>query len=94
MDFAQDAAGHVSWFRMMVFATKAKEERNRPMIKPDLQALDDKVWRNRDVKAELAYCGTYMKHRKSITNLDLRFYAWLFRAALKRIEELEPKTAK
>ena len=59
------------------------------MIKPDLQALDDKVWRNRNVKAELAYCGTYMKHRKSITNLDLRFYAWLFRAALRRIEELE-----
>lgn len=63
------------------------------MIKPDLQALDDKVWRNRNVKAELAYCGTYMKHRKSITNLDLRFYAWLFRAALRMIEELEPKTA-
>ena len=64
------------------------------MIKPDLQALDDKVWRNRNVKAELAYCGTYMKHRKSITNLDLRFYAWLFRAALKRIEELEGEDGK
>ena len=59
------------------------------MIKPDLQELDDKVWRNRNIKAELAYCGTYMKHRKSITNLDLRFYAWLFRAALRMIEELE-----
>lgn len=59
------------------------------MIKPDIQALDDEVWRNRDVKAELAYCGTFIRHRKSITNMDLRFYAWLFRAALRMIEELE-----
>ena len=64
------------------------------MIKPDVQAFDDKVWKSRNVKAELAYCGTHISHRKSITNLDLRFYAWLFRAALRRIEELEPKTAK
>lgn len=59
------------------------------MINRDLQARDDKLWEGRNIKAELSYCGTYMKHRKSITNLDLRFYAWLFRAALRKIEELE-----
>lgn len=59
------------------------------MIKPDTQAIDDKFFEGRNVKAELAYCGTFIKHRKSVTNMDLRFYAWLFRAALRMIEELE-----
>ena len=64
------------------------------MIKPDVQAFDDKVFKSRNVKAELAYCGIHIRHRKSITNMDLRFYAWLFRAALRRIEELEGEDGK
>ena len=45
--------------------------------------------KDRNVKAELKYCGTFIRHRKEITNQDLRFYAWLFRAALRAIEKLE-----
>lgn len=47
-------------------------------------AADDKKWHARNVMTELSYCGTYMKDRKDVTNLDLHFYAWLFRAALKK----------
>ena len=59
------------------------------MIKPDIQAIDDATYKDRNVKAELKYCGTFIRHRKEITNQDLRFYAWLFRAALRAIEKLE-----
>ena len=59
------------------------------MIKSDIQAIDDATYKDRNVKAELEYCGTFIRHRKEITNQDLRFYAWLFRAALREIEKLE-----
>lgn len=59
------------------------------MIKPEIQRIDDETYQHRNLKAELEYAGTFIRHRKNITNLDLRFYAWLFRAALKRINELE-----
>lgn len=62
------------------------------MITPESQRIDDAIYKDRNLKAELEYCGTFIRHRKSITNQDLRFYAWLFRAALKRIKELEETT--
>lgn len=46
-------------------------------------------YKDRNVKAELKYCGAFIRNRKEITNQDLRFYAWLFRAALREIEKLE-----
>lgn len=46
---------------------------------------DDERWKSRNVRAELTYSSHYVKDRKNTTNLDLRFYMWLFRNALNMI---------
>lgn len=46
---------------------------------------DDERWHARNVIHELEYCSRYIKDRRDITNLDLHFYMWLFRNALKMI---------
>ena len=62
-------------------------------ITEPMRQYDDVRWASRDVKMELKYCGSYMKDRINIRNDDLRFYAWLYRAALRMIEERD-ETAK
>lgn len=54
---------------------------------------DDKRFKRQNLLAEFNYCGKYVPHRKSITNDDIRFYAWLCRSAyalLKEQEAVEP----
>lgn len=46
---------------------------------------DDERWHARNVIHELEYCSRYIRDRRDITNLDLHFYMWLFRNALKMI---------
>ena len=63
-------------------------------ITETMRQHDDVKWASRNVKEELKYCGVYMKDRRNITENDIRFYAWLFRAALRIInsKEQERKT--
>ena len=56
---------------------------------------DDKRFKRQNLLAEFNYCGKEVPKRKSITNDDIRFYAWLCRSAYtllkeqqKRIEEI------
>lgn len=54
---------------------------------------DDKRFKRQDLLAEFNYCGKEVPNRKSITNDDIRFYAWLCRSAytlLKEQEAVEP----
>ena len=54
------------------------------------QALqDDKRFANCNALAELKYCGWDIPHRKSITNDEIRFYAWLCRSAVALLKEQE-----
>ena len=47
------------------------------------QIIEDNMkYKDRDVITELEYCSEYMRDRKHMTNLDIRFYMWLFRKAL------------
>ena len=39
--------------------------------------------------AELKYCGWDIPHRKSITNDEIHFYAWLCRSAVAMLKEQE-----
>lgn len=57
----------------------------------DMIEQDNKRFHHYNVKAELKYCGKEIKHRKSITNDDIRFYAWLCREADKIIEKQDNK---
>lgn len=50
-------------------------------ITPEMITEDEKRWHARDVITELGYCGHYMRDRKDMTNLDIRFYAYLMRKA-------------
>lgn len=47
----------------------------------EMIAEDEKRWGARDVVTELGYCGKYMRDRKDMTNLDIRFYAYIMRKA-------------
>ena len=53
---------------------------------------DEKRWHARDVVTELGYCGNYMRDRKDMKNIDIRFYAYIMRKAIKyqsdRLDEL------
>lgn len=63
------------------------------MFTEEMLAEDEKRWAARDVVTELGYCGKYMRDRKDITNLDIRFYAYIMRKAhdmLKKQEPVEP----
>ncbi len=49
---------------------------------------DNKRWEERDIKQELYYLSNAVPNRVSITNDDLRFYAYIARKALGMIEHL------
>lgn len=57
----------------------------------EMIAEDEKRWHARDVVTELGYCSTYMRDRKDITNLDIRFYAYIMRRAHEMLKAQEPK---
>ena len=44
---------------------------------------------NCNVLAELKYCGLDIPHRKSITNDEIHFHAWLCRSAVALLKEQE-----
>jgi len=48
---------------------------------------DNKRFANCNALAELKYCGWDIPHRKSITNDEIHFYAWLCRSALALLKE-------
>lgn len=50
---------------------------------------DNKRFANCNVLAELKYCGWDIPHRKSITNDEIHFYAWLCRSAVSMLKEQE-----
>lgn len=52
---------------------------------------DDKRFKRQDLLAEFNYCGKEVPKRKSITNDDIRFYAWLCRSAYTLLKEQEAK---
>ena len=56
----------------------------------DEQAMqDNKRFANCNALAELKYCGLNIPHRKSITNDEIHFYAWLCRSAVVMLKEQE-----
>lgn len=57
----------------------------------EMLAEDEKRWHARDVVTELGYCGNYIQDRKNMTNLDIRFYAFLMRKAHDMLKKQEPK---
>jgi len=60
-------------------------------ITPEMKVEDEKRWYARDVITELSYCGNYMRDRKDMTNLDIRFYAYLMRKAHDMLKDQEPR---
>ena len=48
---------------------------------------DNKRFANYNALTELKYCGWDMPHRKSITNDNIHFYAWLCRSAVALLKE-------
>ena len=50
---------------------------------------DDKRFKRQNLLAEFNYCGKEVPKRKSITNDDIRFYAWLCRSAYALLKEQE-----
>ena len=48
---------------------------------------DNKRFANCNALAELKYCGWDIPHRKSITNDEIHFYAWLCRSAVDLLKE-------
>ena len=57
----------------------------------EMLSEDEKRWGARDVVVELGYCGKYMRDRKDITNLDIRFYAYIMRKAHDMLKKQESK---
>lgn len=53
---------------------------------------DDKRFKRQNLLAEFNYCGKEVPKRKSITNDDIRFYAWLCRSAYTLLKEQEAKS--
>jgi len=56
----------------------------------EMIAEDEKRWHARDVVTELGYCSTYMRDRKDMTNLDIRFYAYIMRKAHEMLKAQKP----
>lgn len=54
----------------------------------EMKAEDEKRWHARDIQTELRYCSEYMRDRRDMTNLDIRFYAYLMRRAAEMLSEL------
>lgn len=46
---------------------------------------DDMRYSGRDILQELRYCGNEVKQKENITEQDIRFHAWLCRAAYKQM---------
>lgn len=57
----------------------------------EMLAEDEKRWHARDVVTELGYCGNYMRDRKDMTNLDIRFYAYIMRKAHEMLKAQRPR---
>lgn len=57
----------------------------------EMLAEDEKRWGARDVITELGYCGNHMRDRKDMTNLDIRFYAYIMRKAHEMLKAQEPR---
>ena len=53
----------------------------------EMKAEDEKRWHARDIVTELGYCGDYMRDRKNMTNLDIRFYAYIMRKAAEVLKD-------
>ena len=60
-------------------------------ITPEMIAEDELRWHARDVITELGYCGNAMRDRKDMTNLDIRFYAYIMRKAHEMLKAREPR---
>lgn len=60
-------------------------------ITPEMMVEDEKRWYARDVITELGYCGNYMRDRKDMTNLDIRFYAYIMRKACDMLKAQMPR---
>lgn len=56
----------------------------------EMIAEDEKRWHARDVVMELGYCSNNMRDRRDITNLDIRFYAYIMRRAHEMLKRQEP----
>lgn len=56
-----------------------------------MRAEDEKRWHARDVVTELGYCGNHMRDRKDMTNLDIRFYAYIMRKAHEMLKAQKPR---
>lgn len=57
----------------------------------EMIAEDEKRWHARDIVTELRYCSSYMRDRRDITNLDIRFYAYIMRRAHEMLKAQEPR---
>ena len=60
-------------------------------ITKEMMAEDEKLWNHRNVVIELGYCGNYMRDRKYMTNLDIRFYAYIMRKTHAMLKAQEQK---
>ena len=60
-------------------------------ITPEMMVEDEKRWHARDVITELGYCGNCMRDRKNMTNLDIRFCAYIMRKAHEMLKAREPR---
>lgn len=60
------------------------------MITEEMIAEDEKRWYASNIIAELGYCGNNIRHRKTITNDDIRFYAYIMRKAWAMLKEQAP----
>ena len=49
----------------------------------------NKSFAHHNVLTELKYCGWNIPNRKSISNADIHFYAWLCRSAVALLKEQE-----
>ena len=61
----------------------------RMMITEEMITKDEKRWNDRNIIAELGYCGMNILHRKNITNDDIRFYAYIMRKAHAMLKDQE-----
>ena len=52
---------------------------------------DNERWKGRDIKQELYYLSYAVPNRRSVTNDDLRFNAFVARKALGMIENIRPE---
>lgn len=61
------------------------------MFTEEMRAEDEKRWHARDIVTELGYCEKYMRDRVNMTNLDIRFYAYIMRKAHDMLKAQQPR---